>query len=80
MISDPTPERRWSLYYLVQTAISVVVVAVGAIFFSASISVLAGILLAGYAALAIVHSVGEYYPESKCSQNTEKTQKTNDPE
>lgn len=80
IISDPTPERRWSLYYLVQTAISVVVVAVGAIFFSASISVLAGILLAGYAALAIVHSVGEYYPESKYSQNTEKTQNADDSE
>lgn len=72
MLSDSTPERRWSLYYLVQTAISVILVAVGAIFFSASISLLAGILLAGYAALAIVHSVGEYYSESSYSQNIQK--------
>ncbi|MCY4732608.1 hypothetical protein KY092_18875 [Natronomonas gomsonensis] len=75
MVSDPTPERRWSLYYLVQTAISVIVVAVGAIFFSASISLLAGILLAGYAALAIVHSVGEYYSGKRHSDNTEKHKK-----
>jgi hypothetical protein len=60
LLSEPDPPRRWSKYYLTYTAVSLLMLGVGAFVFSTGITAVMGFLLMGYVLLTVGHAVFEY--------------------